>query len=176
MNTMTSDSKQARANRINGSKSKGRKKGYQPIGVVPKIGVDEIVEIAATRMMENKRPLVPSALSGCTVADEKRISRILNTSIEVFNQKMAERLAVLSDKIADRIEEKVDEDAFKANELGFIFSVTEDKRRALDARAMLGASQVNIQVNHYGDRSREEIMKALSVVNEPMPSLITHEP
>ena len=71
-----------------------------------------------------------------------------------------------SDKIASRIEEKIDENAFKPGELGFIFSVTEDKRRALDARAQLGSAQVNIQVNNYGDKSRDEIIAALMPVKE----------
>lgn len=106
--------------------------------------------------------------------DVKRLQRVLNTSIETFNQQLGERLAILSDKIADRIEEKIDADEFKPGELGFIFSVTEDKRRALDARSQLGSAQVNIQVNNYGDKSREEIMADLQApfakpAEEPKP-------
>jgi hypothetical protein len=76
---------------------------------------------------------------------------------------MSERLAILSDKIAGRIEEKIDADLFKTSELGFILSVTEDKRRALDSRAQLAGAQVNIQVNNYGEKSREEILRDLQM-------------
>ncbi len=93
---------------------------------------------------------------------------MLGVTIEEFNARMGEKLAILSDKIVQRIEEKIDEDTFKTGELGFIFSVTEDKRRALDARTQLGSAQVNIQVNHYGDRSREEIMADLNLVKKPI--------
>ncbi len=96
-------------------------------------------------------------------ADAERVTRALGISIEKFNQMMSERLAILSDKIAGRIEEKIDADLFKTSELGFILSVTEDKRRALDSRAQLAGAQVNIQVNNYGEKSREEILRDLQM-------------
>ena len=96
--------------------------------------------------------------------------------MEEFNQRLGEKLALISDKIATRIEEKLDNDEFKAGELGFIFSVSEDKRRALDVRAQMGASQVNIQVNNYGDKSRDEIIAALTPEAMSAPAPIEIDP
>lgn len=119
------------------------------------------IDLAAEAVLSGKK-FGPSAMRPhLGPADAQRVSRALGMSIEKFNQMMSERLAILSDKIAGRIEEKIDADLFKAGELGFILSITEDKRRALDSRAQLAGAQVNIQVNNYGEKSREEIMRDL---------------
>ncbi len=102
-----------------------------------------------------------------TAYDEKRLSRLLGVNVEQFNQAFAAKLADLSDKIHARMVEKLDNDEFKPGELAFALSVSEDKRRALDARAQLGSAQVNIQVNNYGEKSREEIMADLLLPTMP---------
>lgn len=142
-----------------------------PRGIPNKVKLvnpDEVIEAAATRIISGGE-LSAKALNQTmpSFEDTKRLQRVLGTSIEDFNQKLANKLAMLSDKIANRIEEKIDEDQFKPGELGFIFSVTEDKRRALDARSQLGSAQVNIQVNNYGDKTREEIMADLQIPGAP---------
>lgn len=149
---------------MNGGISNGRKAG-RPKGVrnpVKPIDPDAAIDAAVERALTGKR-ITPAQfkMDPPSKADCQRISRALNMTIEEFNQKLAHKLAQISDKIAGRIEEKIDNDEFKPGELGFIFSVTEDKRRALDARAQLGSAQVNIQVNNYGDKSRDEIIAAL---------------
>ena len=165
----------AAAARINGKKG-GLPPGYpQDWDSHPSKGrtkEEDVIEAVASRVMAGGKVIVlPKFTKPPTEADKKRVATILGMSLEVFNQRMAERLAILSDKISKRIEEKIDEDKFKPSELGFIFSVTEDKRRALDARAQVGAAQVNIQVNNYGEKSREEIMEALKAPFNPS----THE-
>lgn len=149
---------------VNGGISNGRKAG-RPKGIpmpVKPIDHEEAINAAVERALTGKR-ITPAQFKTLPPTDKdcKRLSRALNMTIEEFNQKLAQKLAVISDKIAGRIEEKIDNDEFKPGELGFIFSVTEDKRRALDARAQLGSAQVNIQVNNYGDKSRDEIIAAL---------------
>ena len=149
---------------VNGGISNGRKAG-RPKGVlnpVKPIDPDAAIDAAVERALTGKR-ITPAQfkMDPPSKKDCQRISRALNMTIEEFNQKLAHKLAQISDKIAGRIEEKIDNDEFKPGELGFIFSVTEDKRRALDARAQLGSAQVNIQVNNYGDKSRDEIIAAL---------------
>jgi hypothetical protein len=130
--------------------------------------LDDVIDTAATRIIAGGPLSAKSATKIMpTKADTVRLQRVLGVSIEEFNQRLGEKLAVLSDKIASRIEEKIDDNEFKAGELGFIFSVTEDKRRALDARAQLGSAQVNIQVNNYGDKTREEIMADLQAPTNP---------
>ena len=142
---------------LKGGAPKGRLTPVRPIDATMAI------DLAAEAVLSGKK-FGPGALQpqlGPT--DALRVSRALGMSIEKFNQMMSERLAILSNKIAGRIEEKIDADMFKPGELGFILSVTEDKRRALDSRAQLAGAQVNIQVNNYGEKSREEIMRDLQM-------------
>ncbi len=49
------------------------------------------------------------------------------------------------------------------NNLSLSAAILIDKADKLDARHVAGATQVNLMVNHYGDRSREEIMADLSL-------------
>lgn len=142
-------------------------KAGRPKGIPNKVKLanpDKVIEAAAQRIVEGQRVTAKTCTKMMpSTGDAERLQRVLGVSMEQFNQKLGEKLAVLSDKIANRIEEKIDGDEFKPGELGFIFSVTEDKRRALDARSQLGNAQVNIQVNNYGDKSREEILADLQV-------------
>lgn len=140
------------------------KMGGRPVGIPGKsipMDPDEAIELAATRALTGKKIVPDMFTRPPSHNDCQRLQLALGMSMEQFNQRLSEKLAIISDKLASRIEEKVDQDAFKPGELGFIFSVAEDKRRALDARTQLGAAQVNIQVNNYGDRSRDEIIAAL---------------
>lgn len=151
------------------SRRAGRPKGS--LNPVKPVDPDDMIEVAVDRAFAGK-PVIPAAFTKLkrnrpSQNDCERLSRVLGVSIEEFNQRLAQKLAAISDKIANRIEEKIDENAFKPGELGFIFSVTEDKRRALDARAQLGSAQVNIQVNNYGDRSRDEIIADLLPLSSP---------
>jgi hypothetical protein len=158
-------------------------KGGRPKGSYNKprpIDVEAAIEAAADNALTGK-PIVPGMLKGRkrsipSKADCERLTRSLGVSMEEFNQRLGEKLALISDKIATRIEEKLDNDEFKAGELGFIFSVSEDKRRALDVRAQMGASQVNIQVNNYGDKSRDEIIAALTPEAMSAPAPIEIDP
>jgi hypothetical protein len=137
---------------------------------------EQAIDAAVDRALTGK-PILPTTFKKLppTKNDCERLERMLGMPIEQFNQRLAHKLALISDKIAERIEEKVDADEFKPGELGFIFSVTEDKRRALDARTQVGAAQVNIQVNNYGDKSRDEIIAALMPApvsdNKPAPKV-----
>ena len=49
------------------------------------------------------------------------------------------------------------------NNLSLSAAILIDKADKLDARHVAGATQVNLMDNHYGDRSREEIMADLSL-------------
>jgi hypothetical protein len=130
---------------------------------VKPIDASMAIDLAAEAVLSGKKFGPGVMRSHLGPADAERVTRALGISIEKFNQMMSERLAILSDKIAGRIEEKIDADLFKTSELGFILSVTEDKRRALDSRAQLAGAQVNIQVNNYGEKSREEILRDLQM-------------
>lgn len=142
------------------AKKAGRPKGY--VVPVKPVDTEQAIEAAVDRALTGK-PILPKTFkkNPPSLKDCERIERVLGVPLDEFNQRLAHKLALISDKIAGRIEEKVDANEFKPGELGFIFSVTEDKRRALDARAQVGAAQVNIQVNNYGDKSRDEIIAAL---------------
>lgn len=157
---------------LNNNNPSGRPKGT-PAKVTPLDPDDQsaLVDAAVEKIMTGKS-LDKIARVNVTrppsQTDLDRLNRVLGISVDEFNRRMSERLAILSNKIANRIEEKIDGDEFKPGELGFIFGVAEDKRRALDSRTQMGSAQVNIQVNNYGDKSREEILRDLQMPALPI--------
>lgn len=95
-----------------------------------------------------------------TSKDWETLRRISGYNRDEWEQAMAEKLAKLSEKIRDKMEERIDE--FKTGELAYALSVTEDKRNALSGRVSLAGASVNVQINNYGtDKSREQIVAEL---------------
>ncbi len=88
---------------------------------------EQAIDAAVDRALTGK-PILPARFKKHPPSklDCERLERVLGMPLEEFNQRLAHKLALISDKIAGRIEEKVDADEFKPGELGFIFSVTED--------------------------------------------------
>jgi len=99
-------------------------------------------------------------LSEVTAADAAVIQRVVGMSVEEFNQRIGSKLDQLSDKILDRMLETVEETPLTT--LGFNLSVAIDKRQRLAGMSAAGNAAVNIQVNNYGDMSKEEILAKLT--------------
>jgi hypothetical protein len=107
-------------------------------------------------------------LSAVTDLDKRCVSRIVGGSVEVFNARLSEKLAVIADKIAQRMEEHLDADRYKPGELAFALATIEDKRSRLDGRTALASGSVNVQINNYGEqRSREEILASIEGIDLP---------
>lgn len=80
-------------------------------------------------------------------------------SVDEVNQRLITKLDQLTDKILDRMNETVDETPLTS--LGFNLSVAIDKRQRLASMNAAGSANVNIQVNNYGQLSKEEILAKL---------------
>jgi hypothetical protein len=135
--------------------------GHSDKAVMP--DPEKAIEAMATRFVQNGQLgiRVDKQIGAPTEEDRRHLTRITGMTADEFNAKLSAKLQVLSDKIAKRIEEKIDENAFKPGELPFAFSVMEDKRARLDGRNGVNNAQINVQVNNYGDRSRDEIIGSL---------------
>lgn len=122
---------------------------------------EKLVEEVAQRMLTGKvatpiRTLAPSE------HDWKTLQRISGYSRDEWEQAMAEKLATLSDKLQAKMQEKLEEDAFKTGELAYALSVSETTRNALSGRVSLAGASVNVQINNYGvSKSREQIVAEL---------------
>lgn len=95
--------------------------------------------------------------------DKRAITRLTGWAPEQFNEKLGLELQSIVTKVVSRIEDKLDADEYKPNELTFLFAVIEDKRARLDGRAQLANGSVNVQINNFGPAtlSRAEIMSSL---------------
>lgn len=137
-----------------------------------KVPIDtDILVKAATKRIVNGGPLaIPGNPFGPPGPKQlAMIDRMLSTSVSDFNAQLSTRLRAVVEGIVGRVEEKLQNNEFKSSELGFLLGVVEDKRRALDTAAVVSSANVNIQVNNYGEKSREEILADLQVVPEIKP-------
>ncbi len=122
---------------------------------------EQLVEEVAASVLSGKitskvRTLEP------TDKDWKTLRRISGYNRDEWEQAMAEKLATLSDKLQAKMQEKLEEDAFKTGELAYALSVSEASRNALSGRVSLAGASVNVQINNYGtDKSREQIVAEL---------------
>lgn len=122
----------------------------------------ELVEATARAMMENKGLNLRTSphLGPVTEDDRRLLQRIVGLTVEEFNQRIIAKLDTLADKIIDRMTETVDKTPLQS--LGFNLAVAIDKRQRLAGQAASGNANVNIQVNNYGQLSKEEIIARLS--------------
>lgn len=127
------------------------------------VNVDEIAQRAADALVVGKFNPRTSLGVVTTEDDAKLFSRITHgIKLEDFNARLSERLGAIADKISLKINEKLEDDAFKTSELAYLYSVMEDKRSTLTGRQQLQGSQVNVQINNYGEStSKEQILDRL---------------
>lgn len=93
-------------------------------------------------------------------ADDKRLfQKIVGLSVEEFNQRLNKKLELLTDRIVDRMLDTVEDTPL--NSLGFNLSVAIDKRQRLMSANAANSANVNIQVNNYGQMSKEDILSKL---------------
>ena len=129
----------------------------------PLMSPDQLADLATASLLQGKSLRNDPKLGPASDKDRLAVTRITGEAVEVFNARISEKLRIICDKSAERIEEKLDQDAFKPGELGFIFSVAHDKRQALDGNHQLHASAVNVQVNLYSPNgpSKHDILATL---------------
>lgn len=151
----------------------GRKNNSFPNGAGPGIpkgtelptkrtyDADKLADTVASQLVQGKQLRRNPQLAAVTEYDRRNLARITGESVEVFNERLAQKLRLIADKVTDRIEQKVDADQFKTGELGFILSVAHDKRLSLDGSRALNNASVNIQVNNYGQAPRDMLMGEL---------------
>ena len=107
-------------------------------------------------------------LVGVSDSDKKLFQRIVGISVDEFNQRRGTKLDQLADRIVDRMLDTVDDTPLPT--LGFNLSVAIDKRQRLAQMSAAGNANVNIQVNNYGQLSKEEILAKL--MGKPLAKVI----
>lgn len=111
--------------------------------------------------------------------DRRRLQRLTGETVEVFNNRIIEKLRNIADKAANVIERKLDGDEFKTGELAFVLTSSIDKMNTLSGREQVQHSSVNIQVNNYGTAqgpSKAELLASLNGAKFATPVSDSPEP
>jgi hypothetical protein len=132
-----------------------------------KIDPEALIDSAAERLLrDGKLAKVDARLRPPGDVDKKAVQKVLGITADELNQRLSEKMGQISERILARVEEKLEADAVKANELFFGLAVIEDKRARLDGRSTLNAATVNVQVNNFnGDTKdlRKEVFERLKL-------------
>jgi hypothetical protein len=121
----------------------------------------KLVDAAATAILEGRSLRRDPRLGPVSDNDRKVFVRVAGMSVEKFNAELANELSDVSAAVIAKIKGKLESDEFKASELAFVLSVAEDKRARLTGQNMLTNAQINVQVNNYGERSKDDIIGSL---------------
>jgi hypothetical protein len=128
------------------------RKTYTPQVLVNKLAM---ATLEGNGMGLRKSPFLKDVSEG----DKQLFQRIVGISVDEFNQRLGSKLDQLADRIVDRMLETVDDTPLQS--LGFNLSVAIDKRQRLAQMGAAANANVNIQVNNYGQLSKEEILAKL---------------
>jgi hypothetical protein len=121
---------------------------------------EEFVQRTADKLMAGNFTGLKSSTAGPpTEHDRRTFMRICGLTPEDFNARLSTRMGELADRVVGEISERLPD--FKTSELAYVLSVLEDKRGTLNGRVSLTGSQVNVQINNFGDKSKEQIIESL---------------
>lgn len=90
-----------------------------------------------------------------------RVLRKNGVTVEEWRSEVARGLREAVDETIAAYRSALAAGKVPASNLSLSAAILIDKADKLDARHVAGSTQVNVMVNTYGDRSREEIMAAL---------------
>jgi hypothetical protein len=134
--------------------------------LLPKADIERAVEIAAASIAEKGTlPRRSPQLQSLSEEERLRFGRFVGVSADEFQERLGLKLRAMADKVADRIFEKLEEDKFKPEGLSFLLTVVVDKLRAVEGRASLLSSTVNIQVNNFEKpKDKLEVLERMGLV------------
>lgn len=131
---------------------------------MPRFEPEVLAEAVVDMVVSGKAPGKNGAhrTGPMTSEDYTVIRRMTGEAIEKFDAMLYEKLAVLSDATAEKIKVKLAADAFKTNELAFLFQVVNSNRTAMAGRSQIRHADINVQINQYGANvTKAELISAL---------------
>jgi hypothetical protein len=154
------NSPRAIAARINGRKGGNPNLSAQSAATKRTYPLDKVLDAFAERAIKGgAMPRTDNQIRHMTDSDKKMISRVVGTSAEEFQSMFSERLRILADKAAERIEEKLAEGGQKLSDLNMTLAISVDKLAAMNSKPSQG--NLSVQINNYGDMSRDELLASL---------------
>jgi hypothetical protein len=122
---------------------------------------EQFIQHTADKILSGSFMGLKSTNAGApTEQDRRTLTRICGLTAEDFNARLSTKMGELADRVVGEISSRLPE--FKTSELAYVLSVLEDKRGTLNGRVSLTSSQVNVQINNYGEvKSKEQILDSL---------------
>lgn len=119
---------------------------------------ERAVEAFATSILESGQVAIKPAsrLGPPSEEDRRAVSRLMGMPAEDFQARIAAKLEALADKVSQRMEQKLDADLYRPQELNMALAITLDKHAAVSGRNALKGASVNIQVNNFGDSADKD--------------------
>jgi hypothetical protein len=125
-----------------------------------KVDGGKLLEKLPKAILEGASVRSVAVKEGLSQANATTLANAIGTSIEQFNEKLANELGRVSMIYLKKIEEAAD--SMPAASLGYTFAVLVDKRTAITGRTNPAGSSVNIQINNHGlNMSKEDIVDIL---------------
>lgn len=144
----------------------GNRKGTQhrdKARLTTPVQVEAAIEATAMHVLKGGSPIRPHLSIGpLSVDDKAMLARVAGISADEYFARLNVKLRSIADKTAERIAEHLEANTFKPSDLTWLMATTVDKMKILDGKLQLANASVNVQINNFGPRTREEVIAALT--------------
>jgi|SRR5579864_386847 len=99
------------------------------------------------------------ATGDVTIHQREVLSRALRMDVDQWRQEFGDRLRETGTKLLERLNARADD--LKPGEIAYSLAVVVDKAAALDSRSQVANAAINVQINNYGQMTKEQLMATM---------------
>lgn len=99
---------------------------------------------------------------------EKRVlKRAIGQTWEEFSEKLAIQIQKATIDAVDRLQDAINKNKIPPQNLPFAVAMLTDKALALQSKTAIKSASVNVQINNYGEATKEELIARLLKLSKP---------
>lgn len=105
-----------------------------------------------------------------SIKDRESLTRAIRMDVDVWRQQFAQKLRETGEELLELTRQELQDIPPAAR--AYTLAVLIDKSQVLEGKNALQNSQVNVQINNFGDLSREELMRKLHGQFDVIPAAV----
>ena len=116
------------------------------------------------------RSAIAKETQALSIEGRKHLQRAIKMDVDVWRQQFAQKLRETGEELLELTRQELQDIPPAAR--AYTLAVLIDKSQVLEGKNALQNSQVNVQINNFGDLSREELMRKLHGQFDVMPAAV----
>lgn len=116
------------------------------------------------------RSAIAKETQALSIEGRKHLQRAIKMDVDVWRQQFAQKLRETGEELLELTRQELQDIPPAAR--AYTLAVLIDKSQVLEGKNALQNSQVNVQINNFGDLSREELMRKLHGQFDAIPAAV----